>query len=256
MSNTIFIIGGARSGKSGYALDLGSTIPGRKGFLATAEALDEEMKERILLHQKARSLEWVTIEEPLSLSKRLADIVSLYDVVIVDCLTLWLSNMLGRVEDGQQPKGNENPPPLNPLPQGEGRSDRAVWIPPPLPGGGQGEGELWRFFDEPGFTKGHENQRDKNVPPILVEMDRRGFLTPPEVFSGEHIKTEIERLTSVLKDVSCKVIVVSNEVGLGIVPENKTARLFRDLGGWMNQKVAAAAGEVYLVTCGIPVKIK
>ena len=172
MGNTLFIIGGARSGKSSYALELGSGFPGRKGFIATAEAFDEEMKERISLHQTTRPLEWETIEEPVDLGKRLQNIAGLYDVVIVDCLTLWLSNMLGRGGD------------------------------------------------------------------------------------SEHIKTAVGHLTSVLNDLSYKVIIVSNEVGLGIVPENKIARLFRDLGGWMNQKVASVADEVYLVTCGIPMRIK
>jgi len=172
MGNIFFIIGGARSGKSSYALELGSGFPGRKGFIATAEAFDEEMKVRISLHQKTRPLEWETIEEPVDLSKRLRNIAGLYDVVIVDCLTLWLSNMLER--DGD----------------------------------------------------------------------------------SEHIKTAILHLTSVLNDISYKVIIVSNEVGLGIVPENKVARLFRDLGGWMNQKVASVADDVYLVTCGIPMRIK
>ena len=172
MGNTLFIIGGARSGKSSYALELGSGFPGRKGFIATAEAFDEEMKERISLHQKTRPLEWETIEETVDLSRQLQSISSLYDVVIVDCLTLWLSNILGRGGD------------------------------------------------------------------------------------SEHIKTDVGHLTSVLKDLSYKVIIVSNEVGLGIVPENKIARLFRDLGGWMNQKVASVADEVYLVTCGIPMRIK
>lgn len=172
MGNTLFIIGGARSGKSGYALELGSRIPGRKVFIATAEAYDEEMKDRISLHQKTRSSEWATIEEPVELCKRLQETGSLYDVVIVDCLTLWLSNMLCREK------------------------------------------------------------------------------------ASKHIRAEIEQLTSVLKDVSCNIIIVSNEVGLGIVPDNKLARIFRDLGGWMNQRLAAAADDVYLVTCGIPMKIK
>src|SRR3990172_11565315 len=200
MGNTVFIVGGARSGKSTFALELGSKISGRKGFIATAETLDEEMKERIIFHKKTRPAEWETIEEPVDLGKRLQNIAGSYDVVIVDCLTLWLSNMLGREEDSEPPKGNENPPL------------------PPFRKGGMG-----------GFDRG---------------------------FSDERIKAEIERLTSVLKDVSCKVIVVSNEVGLGIVPENKIARLFRDLGGLMNQKVASVADEVYLVTCGIPMRIK
>src|SRR3989337_2834205 len=110
MGNIFFIIGGARSGKSSYALELGSGLPGRKGLIATAEAFDEEMKERISLHQKTRPLEWETIEEPVDLGKQLQDMDRLYDVVIVDCLTLWLSNMIGREEDSESSKGNENPP--------------------------------------------------------------------------------------------------------------------------------------------------
>ena len=200
MGNTLFIIGGARSGKSSYALELGAGLPGRKGFIATAEAFDEEMKERISLHQKTRPLEWETIEEPVDIGKRLQDIAGLYDVVIVDCLTLWLSNMLGREEDSEPPKENKNPPL------------------PPFRKGGMG-----------GFDRG---------------------------FSDERIKAEIEHLTSVLKDVSYNSIVVSNEVGQGIVPENKVARLFRDMSGWMNREIASVAEEVYLVTCGIPLKIK
>ncbi|MBI5406099.1 MAG: bifunctional adenosylcobinamide kinase/adenosylcobinamide-phosphate guanylyltransferase [Nitrospirae bacterium] len=172
MGNTVFIVGGARSGKSAYALELGSRIAGRKGFIATAETLDEEMRERIALHKKNRSREWETIEEPLALGGILKEIDGSYDVVIVDCLTLWLSNILGRDEN----------------------SDRII--------------------------------------------------------------REIEYLATTLKTTSYKVIAVSNEVGQGIVPANNLARLFRDMSGLMNRKVAGVADEVYLITCGIPLKIK
>lgn len=172
MGNITFVIGGARSGKSIFALELGSKISGRKGFIATAERLDEEMKERIILHKKTRPAEWETIEEPLALGEILKEIDGSYDVVIVDCLTLWLSNILGRDEN----------------------SDR--------------------------------------------------------------ITKEIEYLATTLKTTSCKVIAVSNEVGQGIVPNNNVARFFRDMSGLMNRKVAGVADEVYLITCGIPLKIK
>jgi len=172
MGNITFVIGGARSGKSTFALELGSKISGRKGFIATAETLDEEMKERIILHKKTRPAEWETIEEPLALGEILKEIDGSYDVVIVDCLTLWLSNILGRDEN----------------------SDR--------------------------------------------------------------ITKEIECLATTLKTTSYKAIAVSNEVGQGIVPNNNVARLFRDMSGLMNRKVAGVADEVYLITCGIPLKIK
>ncbi len=172
MGDIVFITGGARSGKSAFALELGSRINGRKGFIATAEALDEEMKDRIALHRKSRSMEWETIEEPLALCERLKKIDGSYAVLIVDCLTLWLSNLLMRNE------GNE------------------------------------------------------------------------------YITREIEYMVATLKGLSCRVIAVSNEVGQGIVPENKVARVYRDVCGLMNRKVAGIADEVYLVTCGIPLKLK
>lgn len=177
MGHVTLIIGGARSGKSAYALHIGGEISnaspyGRQAFIATAEALDEEMKERIAMHKRTRPAEWETIEEPVALCERLQKIDGVYDVVIVDCLTLWLSNILERYE------------------------------------------------------------------------------------CIEHIAREIENLAATLKVISYKIIVISNEVGQGVVPENKTARIFRDLSGWMNQKVASVADEVYLVTCGIPLKIK
>lgn len=172
MGHLIFIIGGARSGKSEYALKLGSHISGRKGFIATAEALDKEMRERIALHQETRPGEWDTIEEPIALSEVLQKIEGIYNVVIVDCLTLWLSNIFGRDE------------------------------------------------------------------------------------SADYIRSEIGLLSTIMKTISYNSIVVSNEVGQGIVPENKVARLFRDMNGWMNRKIASVADEVYLVTCGIPLKVK
>lgn len=172
MGHVTFVIGGARSGKSTYALGLGSKMPGRKGFIATAEALDEEMSERIALHKRARPIEWKTIEEPIALGEVLQKINGVYEIVIIDCLTLWLSNRIGR----------------------DGRCDQ--------------------------------------------------------------IRAEVKLLAAIMKDVSYNSIVVSNEVGQGIVPENKVSRLFRDMSGWMNREIASVADEVYLVTCGISLKIK
>lgn len=172
MGHLIFIIGGARSGKSAYAIEVGSKIPGRKAFIATSEAFDEEMRERIVMHRKNRPVDWETIEEPIAINNVLQKIDGLYNVIIVDCLTLWLSNLLGK------------------------------------------------------------------------DVDR------------EHISEEIELLVAAIKAVSYTAIIVSNEVGQGVVPENKMARVFRDMSGLMNRKVACVADEVYLVTCGIPLKIK
>jgi len=164
-----FIIGGARSGKSRFALEKASVHSGKKAYIATAQALDNEMSERIEKHKKERSAEWVTIEEPLNIAALIKNIHAQYDVILIDCLTLWLSNL------------------------------------------------------------------------ILADKD---------------IETEIEVFCSSLSAVQCPLFAVSNEVGMGIVPDNELSRRFRDTAGYLNQKVAGIANEVYSVTAGIPLKIK
>lgn len=164
-----FILGGSRSGKSSFALDCASKLPGSKAFIATAQAFDEEMKERIERHKKERSADWKTFEEPTALPQILSRISEDHDVIIVDCLTLWLSNLI--------------------------MNDTAV-------------------------------------------------------------DADIESLLSAAATCPSCIFIVSNEVGMGIVPENALARRFRDLAGTLNRRVAEIANEVYLVAAGIPLKIK
>jgi len=164
-----FVIGGARSGKSSFALKEGSALAGKKAYIATAEALDEEMKARIDKHRKERSGEWITFEETLNIARLIEDVYKEYDVIIIDCLTVWLSNLM---------------------------------------------------------------MNDKNVEKAM------------ESFS-QSISTR-----------NCSIFIVSNELGMGIVPDNELARRFRDIAGAMNQKIAGLADKVYLVTAGIPIKIK
>ena len=164
-----FVIGGARSGKSSFALKEGSALAGKKAYVATAEALDAEMKARIEKHREERSEEWITFEEPLNIARLIEDIHEKYDVVIIDCLTVWLSNLM---------------------------------------------------------------MNDKNV------------------------EKEIGSFCSALDSQRSTLFIVSNELGMGIVPDNELARRFRDIAGAMNQKIASLADNVYLVTAGIPVKIK
>lgn len=168
MKNT-FVIGGARSGKSSFALKEALKIKGLKAYIATAQALDDEMKERVQKHKLERGSEWDTFEEPLNIISLLKEIHEKYDVVLIDCLTLWLSNLM---------------------------------------------------------------------------------------LSSKDVTGEIKALADLLPTVHCRVFTVSNEVGMGIVPDNALARQFRDLAGTLNQKIADIADEVYLVTAGIPVKIK
>jgi adenosylcobinamide kinase/adenosylcobinamide-phosphate guanylyltransferase len=179
MSNRIiFIIGGARSGKSSFALNEASKIKGQKAYVATAEALDSEMRERIEEHKKNRGDTWNTFEEPLKISEILKKIKGNYKVIIIDCMTLWLSNILHRIQTPE-----------------------------------------------------------KEVQRLIKEL---------KAFKNSSLVTRHSSL----------IFIVSNEVGMGIVPDNRVARGFRDLAGFLNQKVAEIADEVYLVTAGIPVRIK
>lgn len=166
----VFVIGGARSGKSSFALYEAAKRPGRKAYIATAEALDNEMKDRIDKHRKERPKEWDTLEEPLKIADAIKKTAVIYNGVILDCMTLWLSNIM------------------------------------------------------------------------QAELD---------------VALQVEDFISTLRARhSSWVYIVSNEVGMGIVPENGLARKFRDLAGMLNQKIAELSDNVYLVTAGIPLKIK
>ena len=175
-SRLIFILGGARSGKSAYALKLAESMAGKRLYIATAQALDKEMGEKIKKHKRERGSNWVTIEEPI----HVADVVrgdKKHDVILLDCITIWLSNLI---------------------------TNSASKI---------------------------ENQKSK-------------------------IENYINSLVSACKKTKANIIVVSNEVGLGIVPDNPLARQFRDISGYANQRIAEAADEVYFVVSGIGVKVK
>ena len=166
----ILITGGARSGKSSFAMAEASRINGEKAYIATAEALDEEMRQRIENHRRQRSDEWVTYEEPIKLIDVIKKTEGKYSVIVIDCLTLWLSNIM------------------------------------------------------------------------YADLD---------------IKAEIEYLvSSLLTPHSSLMYIVSNEVGMGIVPENEIARKFRDMAGVLNQRMADVSDKVYMMVSGVPIKIK
>jgi len=177
MSQIIFITGGARSGKSIFAEKRAWEFGVPLGYLATAQTLDSEMDERVKRHRQRRGAEWTTIEEPIHLSQTLARCDGQYQAILVDCLTLWLSNLLFKYEDSAE----------------------------------------------------------------QVE---------------ERIHEDLQRLKSTLQGMVTPVVLVSNEVGMGIVPDNNLARLFRDIAGTANQTIAAAADEVHVVISGIPLRLK
>ena len=177
MSQTIFITGGARSGKSRFAEKTAAGYGAPLCYLATAQSLDDEMGRRVIQHQERRGDTWQTIEEPLQLAQALTEHDGAFKVILIDCLTLWLSNLLMLHE----------------------------YL------GAKAEGRILE---------------------------------------------DVMHLAETLRDMTTPVIIVSNEVGMGIVPENRLARMFRDIAGHANQTIAAAADEAWLVTSGIPLRLK
>jgi adenosylcobinamide kinase/adenosylcobinamide-phosphate guanylyltransferase len=166
------ILGGTRSGKSGYALDLARQFPSPRLYVATAEAGDEEMAARIAQHQRDRGEGWDTREAPLDLAAAIAQSQGRYQVILADCLTMWLSNWLIR-------------------------------------GGGQAE-----------------------------------------------LQAVCRELAATLQRAATPTILVSNEVGSGIVPDNALAREFRDWAGWLHQLLAAESDLVVLLVAGLPLTLK
>lgn len=177
MGKVTFILGGARSGKSTYAEKLALAHRGRVTYIATAEALDDEMAARIKKHKKARPGEWETREIPHDLTKTLQENPIDADVILLDCLTLWASNLLLR-----------------------------------------------------------NSAEDEDIDEEALNEAGMG---------------EIEGLFDIIAESKADWIIVSNEVGLGLVPPYPLGRAYRDLLGRVNQAVAARADEVYLLAAGI-----
>lgn len=171
MGRIIFIGGGARSGKSRFALRRAAQLGQQRLFVATATAGDEDMRERIARHQRERGETFVTREEPIELVRALDDSAG-FDVVVVDCLTMWLSNLL------------------------------------------------------------------------LQEL------------GDAVIERRVGGLVETLADCPADVVLVSNEVGLGVHPEHALGRRFRDLAGRAHQRLAAVADEIYLGAMGCMIRLK
>lgn len=167
--HSLFVLGGARSGKSRYAQARAEALDGRHIYIATAEAHDDEMLGRIARHREERDGRWRTVEAALDLPAAIDALSEPDSVVLVDCLTLWVTNL------------------------------------------------------------------------ILAERD---------------IATATEELCDAIQRFEGRLILVANEVGFGIVPDNALARRFRDEAGRTNQMVAAAANEVQIIFAGLPLRLK
>ena len=176
MAHLTLVVGGVRSGKSRFAEQLAQAHP-PVTYLATARAGDAEMARRIARHRQRRAADWRTVEESWDLPAAVAGLVAGPGCVLVECLTLWLTN-------------------------------------------------------------------------LLVGLPERAACTEAEALA------EVDALVAGLRQGSGRLVVVSNEVGWGIIPANELARRFGDLLGEANQRLAAAATEVYACVAGIPVRIK
>jgi adenosylcobinamide kinase/adenosylcobinamide-phosphate guanylyltransferase len=167
VNRVTLVLGGARSGKSRFAEGLARGVDGPRTYLATAEAFDEEMRQRITKHREQRAGDgWATVEAPLDPASVIARAQGL---VLLDCVTVWLGNLM---------------------------------------------------------------HHERDIPAAVGD------------------------LAGALRQTAARIIVVSNEVGLSIVPENAMARRFRDEQGFANQRLAEAADEVYFIAAGLPLKLK
>lgn len=173
MSKVVLVTGGARSGKSRFAEGVAEGFRPARGYLATGQPGDAEMAERIARHRGRRGSEWETVEEPLELTAAVLANDGRFSVLLVDCITMWLSNLLF---------------------MGEGGASGAL---------------------------------------LRVESFAESF-----------------------RSLKTPLVIVTNEVGMGIVPEHPLARSFRDLAGEANEMIAARADEVYVTISGLPLKLK
>ncbi len=182
MKTVTLLLGGARSGKSYYAQEAARNHD-KVLFVATAEAGDEDMRRRIHKHQADRPVNWRTLEAATNIGRRIQDTISDEGLVIIDCITLLVTN-------------------------------------------------------------------------IICQLDEKDYDSCDEAALEKKVYTEIEELRQCLKQVSASFILVTNEVGSGIVPDNRISRIYRDLLGRANQMLAESADEVYLMVAGIPLRVK
>lgn len=170
MTRHVLVLGGARSGKTAFAERLALHAGTRPAYLATAEALDSEMRDRVDSHKAGRAARFTTIEESIALSAAILRASAKHDVILVDCLTLWITNLL---------------------------------------------------------------------------------------IANEDVAKAVSELVAALVQIkAAKVILVSNEVGLGIVPDNAMARTFRDLAGSAHQRLAEICDDAYFIVAGLPLVLK
>lgn len=185
MSKIIYVSGGARSGKSIFAENICKNLSDNVSYIATSEAFDEEMKDRVKKHKAQRPKSWDTYEAYKDLDKTILEVCKKSDTALLDCLTVMVNNLI--------------------------------------------------FHGNTDIETASYEQID------ILENS---------------ISDEITKLLKAARSSNINLIIVSNEIGMGIVPENKLSRIYRDIIGRANQKCAAESDEAYFVVSGIALKIK
>lgn len=221
MAKMTLILGGARSGKSLFAEGLAKKY-NDVVYIATAEVKDDEMRERIRIHRDRRPRHWNTVESPFHVGKVVSGLKGDVSLVFIDCITLYITNMLLRneIDAGREGEMSET-------------------IPPPSADGG-GECDGGKVFSDTAVNSSScSGTSEKN-------LERR----------QEYILAEINKLCKICRESKSDVIVVSNEVGLGIVPDSALSRIFRDIAGYANQVIAKEADEVFFMVAGIAQRVK
>jgi len=203
MKETILILGGARSGKSRFAEEIVMSKGKKPIYIATAQAFDEEMRQRINQHQRRRADKWQTIEAPFELVEAIEQVATEKTIILVDCLTLWLSNLM-----------------------------------------------LARAFSEKADAGSLQKKSIEQTVGAFKSNNQN------ENHSKSDIETACNALCALVAHPPCEMVLVANEVGLGIVPDNALARQFRDAAGLLNQHIAAVAKTVYFVAAGLPLRLK
>ncbi|MSQ33015.1 MAG: bifunctional adenosylcobinamide kinase/adenosylcobinamide-phosphate guanylyltransferase [Dehalococcoidia bacterium] len=234
----VLVTGGARSGKSAFAEGLARRAGARVVFLATAAPGDDEMARRIAVHRARRPSSWRTVEAERHLARALRPHLAWAQAVVADCVTVLASNVLLEVVSGPSPPG-----PLS-LAKGEGAGFESG--PPP--------------HRPPAPKKGSAPSLDSSCE--VLKQALAGAGAGPEVTAGavaraqRALDRELDGLLSACRDHGASFLIVSNEVGAGLVPMDPLGRAYRDLLGRANQRLAAAADEVYLLVAGIPLALK
>ncbi|SHJ90346.1 adenosylcobinamide kinase /adenosylcobinamide-phosphate guanylyltransferase [Tepidibacter formicigenes DSM 15518] len=179
------VTGGARSGKSSFSEKLCKDKKGKVAYIATSIAFDEGMKDRIKKHRQSRPKNWTTYEIYKDIYKEISEISKVNDVVLLDCVTLLVNNLM---------------------------------------------------FE---FNINWDSCSREEIDNI-----------------ENYIQNQIDKLIDEIRKTNIYFVFVTNELGMGIVPENRLSRIYRDIAGRVNQKIASLSDEVYLVVSGIPMKIK